>query len=477
MAKKKKTKTRSFVLILLVVCLLVGAGAFYIQKKKEKHPISIRVVLVKKVCKLTSEKISYTTYLGQSFIADGVNKDTYHVYSYYHEKKIEGYLPIKDLQVYHFDPSFENNIALFPESYRMQLRYLHALYPQWVFSPMTIKRKFNKTAKTYQKKALTSFTASQMIASNKIVEGNVWRRASLDLTRYVLDPRNALYADRAVVFEQMVYNSAESLDTIKQMLKGTALEGNDPQSGKSYAELLQAACLKYNISLSNIAARAKQENGAGGLGLKGGQVKGKTYYNIFNIGANTGARSGIVYASKKKWTTRKKAIYGGVAYICHHYVNKNQITLYLQRFDLLSKKLNTNIYMTNITAPIEEARHMMDGYVNTNSAGISRALSIPVYKKMPDPVKYPIATLRTDLSIITQNKSLKQVKVSYHASQKYTGNEITPKVTLKDGNKVLKKNVDYYLSYASNKTTGKGKIHLIGLNDYYGKVTKTFTIA
>lgn len=475
MAKKKK-KTKTFVLVLLVAAMLVGTGIYMHDRRIKKHPISTRVVIVKKVCSLTSEKISYKAYLGQTFIADGVDHDRYHVFSYYHGKKIEGYMPKKDLMVYHFDSTFENNIAAFPQSYRMQLRYLHALYPEWIFSPMIIKRKFAKTAKTYQKKALTSFTSPAMIASDKIVEGNVWRRASLSLTRYVLDPRNSLYADRAAVFEQLVYNDAESLATISKMLKGTALAGIEPQSGKSYAKLLQEACLKYNISLSNIAARAKQENGAGGLGLKGGKVKGKTYYNIFNIGANTGARSGIVYAAKKGWNTRKKAIYGGVAYICHHYVNKNQITLYLQRFDLYSKKLNTNIYMTNITAPIEEARHMMQGYVDTKSAGIARSLSIPVYQKMPEKTVYPIETMRSDLSIVTKHVKIKNVTVSYQKKQKYTGSPIKPKVTLKDGNKTLHKDVDYYIYYTKNKVTGTAKIHIIGLNNYYGYLTKTFTI-
>lgn len=483
MARKRKKKTNKFFLYLLVIVLLIaaGAGSVILNHEKKNYNIAERVVLVKKATALESEKIGYTPHIGQVLIADGISHNSYHVYGYFRGKKISGYMKKSSLQVYKYDPAFENNIALFPESYKQSLRYLHALYPNWIFTAQTVKKKtFNQAAKIYAKKALTTYTNPEMIASDKVVEGNSWRKASLALTKYVLDPRNALQADRAVVFEQLVYNSEESLDTINQILKGTALAGKDSISGKSYAEIFQKYCIKYNVSLSNIATRAKQENGANGLGLRGGTVgkKKKKYYNIFNIGANTGAQSGIRYAKKKKWTTRVKAIKGGIKYIAHHYIKKNQNTLYYQRFDLMSKKMGTNIYMTNITAPIEEAKHMMQSYTSIGSANITRSLVIPVFKDMPSYTAYPIASMSNDLGILKTHsfKDIANVKLSYKKRQKYNGSAITPKVTVKDGKKVLRPNVDYAISYSDNKNTGTASINLQGLNGYYGTVSENFTI-
>lgn len=481
MARKRKKKTNKFFLYLLVIVLLVaaGTGSVFLNHEKKNYQIASRVVLVKKATRLESKKIGYTPHIGQALIADGISHDSYHVYGYFRGRKITGYMKKSSVKIYSFDPAFENNIALFPESYKQPLRYLHALYPNWIFTAQQVKKKtFDEAAHIYEKKALTTYTNPEMIASEKIVEGNAWRKASPALTRYVLDPRNALTADRAVVFEQLVYNSEENLNTIRQILKGTALSGKDSISHKSYAKIIEKYCIQYNVSLSNIATRAKQENGANGLGLRGMKIGKKKYYNIFNIGANTGAKSGLRYAKKKKWTTRVKAIKGGIKYIAHHYIRKNQNTLYYQRFDLMSKKMGTNIYMTNITAPLEEARHMMQGYLNIGSANITRSLVIPVYAKMPDYTSYPIASMSNDLGVLKDHsfKDIAHVHLSYKKRQKYTGNAIRPRVIVTDGKKTLRSGVDYAIEYSDNKNTGTATITLTGLNGYYGSLSEDFTI-
>ncbi|MDY2997751.1 MAG: leucine-rich repeat protein [Faecalimonas sp.] len=67
--------------------------------------------------------------------------------------------------------------------------------------------------------------------------------------------------------------------------------------------------------------------------------------------------------------------------------------------------------------------------------------------------------------------------VSEIASQLYTGKEIQPEVTVKDGEYTLQEGIDYTVSYENNKNVGTGKILINGKGGYKGTKTVTFTIA
>ena len=58
----------------------------------------------------------------------------------------------------------------------------------------------------------------------------------------------------------------------------------------------------------------------------------------------------------------------------------------------------------------------------------------------------------------------------------YRGKAITPGITVKNGNKVLKKGTDYKVTYKNNKKVGTGQIVIEGLNKYGGKKTINFKI-
>jgi len=61
--------------------------------------------------------------------------------------------------------------------------------------------------------------------------------------------------------------------------------------------------------------------------------------------------------------------------------------------------------------------------------------------------------------------------ITYSTHYTYTGSTIKPAVTIKYGNKTLKKNTDYTVSYKDNINAGKGKIIIKGKGNYCG--TKT----
>ncbi len=58
----------------------------------------------------------------------------------------------------------------------------------------------------------------------------------------------------------------------------------------------------------------------------------------------------------------------------------------------------------------------------------------------------------------------------------YDGNFKTPRVIVKDGNKILKIGVDYEIKYQNNVSAGEGEVIVIGKNDYQGTREIKFTI-
>lgn len=62
-------------------------------------------------------------------------------------------------------------------------------------------------------------------------------------------------------------------------------------------------------------------------------------------------------------------------------------------------------------------------------------------------------------------------------SHNYTGNEITPLVTINHGSKSLVKDTDYEVTYTNNTNVGSAKITITGKGNYTGTITKTFSIS
>lgn len=60
-------------------------------------------------------------------------------------------------------------------------------------------------------------------------------------------------------------------------------------------------------------------------------------------------------------------------------------------------------------------------------------------------------------------------------SYNYTGSAILPKVTVKKGTTAVS-TANYTVEYSNNKAVGTGTVTIIGKNEYYGTVTKTFAI-
>ena len=68
------------------------------------------------------------------------------------------------------------------------------------------------------------------------------------------------------------------------------------------------------------------------------------------------------------------------------------------------------------------------------------------------------------------------ISVDAIADQTYTGSALKPEVVVKDGSKVLTKNVDYYVSYSNNTNAGTATVRITGKGDYKGSYTTKFKI-
>ena len=81
-----------------------------------------------------------------------------------------------------------------------------------------------------------------------------------------------------------------------------------------------------------------------------------------------------------------------------------------------------------------------------------------------------------EATLTIKPKSIATVTIESIANQIYTGKAVKPIVVVKDGNKTLKENTDYSVSYSNNISVGEAKITISGLNNYNSYTQKTFKI-
>ncbi|UKK51471.1 hypothetical protein L6472_02445 [Prevotella sp. E13-17] len=95
----------------------------------------------------------------------------------------------------------------------------------------------------------------------------------------------------------------------------------------------------------------------------------------------------------------------------------------------------------------------------------------------PNAFTFTMKRANAEISV-SYRKLLTHTDISFEdiAAVTYTGQALTPDVTVKDGQTVLTKDTDYSVSYESNENAGTGKATIVGIGLYSGQVEKTFTI-
>ena len=95
----------------------------------------------------------------------------------------------------------------------------------------------------------------------------------------------------------------------------------------------------------------------------------------------------------RPWTSPKKAIIGGAAFIAGGYLNRGQNTIYLKKFNVSPNSYYstyTHQYQANIAAPFNEAKTSYYSYRDNGLLSLPLHFAIPVYNNMPEYTSHPV---------------------------------------------------------------------------------------
>lgn len=291
----------------------------------------------------------------------------------------------------------------FPESYRPALRALHEQYPNWVFRAQHTGLSWGTVLDEESAVGVSlvpiespdSWKSCEQGAYNPAtgtwygLDGATWVAASREMVAYCLDPRNFLDATAIFQFENLAYSDTCVAEGVSAILSGTFMAG--------YADTFMQAGKAAGVSPYHLASRARQEQGAKGNALGHGTAPGYAgYYNLFNINAYatstlTAIQNGARYAATTNaayhlpWTSAELSIKGSAVILGSSYINREQNTLYLQKFDVTDggNGFFRHQYMTNILAPASESTTLAAAYSDEVKAG-AMEFCIPVYDDMPE---------------------------------------------------------------------------------------------
>lgn len=291
----------------------------------------------------------------------------------------------------------------FPESYRPALRKLHEQYPNWVFIAQHTGLTWDEVLEAESAVGISMVHSTCPLSWRSCekgaydpaagtwygLDGSSWLAASREAVAYHLDPRNFLDDTAIFQFENLAYSDICVIEGVRAILSGTFME--------EMADTFMQAGREAGVSPYHLASRARQEQGATGNGLGTGTVSGYAgYYNLFNINAYATAglsavQNGARYAATTNeayllpWTSAALSVRGGAIILGKNYINREQNTLYLQKFDVTDggNGYFRHQYMSNIQAPASEAATLASAYSDEVKAG-AMEFCIPVYEDMPE---------------------------------------------------------------------------------------------
>ena len=291
---------------------------------------------------------------------------------------------------------FENRISAFPESYKGYLRELHAVYPNWKFYADNINLTLDEAVELELIKKVTDYKnlswRSMDLGSydwgtgewaSTDSEGR-WHYVSREVIKYYMDPRNFLNTSYIYTFLQQDYNAnLQNAEGLRKIISGTFLENGYGGDKDAYINDIMAAASESEVNPYILAATIIQEQGSGGgTDLISGTYPGyEGYYNFFNVGAydNNSTVSGLAYAKRKGWNSRKAAIIGGAKFCGNNYVSAGQNTYFYMNYNI--KNGCTHQYATAVHDSASKGKNVSKTYKDLKTAELD--FLIPVYKDMP----------------------------------------------------------------------------------------------
>ncbi|MBQ5841509.1 MAG: SH3 domain-containing protein [Clostridia bacterium] len=331
----------------------------------------------------------------------GSNKTWYKISYTKNGQAYTGYSSAEFIRInktYETDEDFETHLTKqgFPEDYKVKLREIHAHHPQWVFMADKLTMTWSTALKEESKALKNAITKPDAWKSMEYgaynwstgkyveVDSGGWVTAAPAVVAYYMDPRNWLDTSYVFQFENLQYSDKHTVDGVKAIL---------PSGLDKFAEDLLKAAKETKVSAYFLATRMRQE-GSKILGTWEGDdgVTYKNVYNFFNYGAYAGDQygayrgavtNGAIYAQRQGWDTPYKCLVGSAKKIGDGYINKEQNTLYYQKFDVTDggNGFYGHQYMTNVQAPSSEGKIRANSLTDAEKNG-ALTFIIPVYMEM-----------------------------------------------------------------------------------------------
>ena len=317
-------------------------------------------------------------------------------------------------QVYAMErQNYSNRIDNYP-GYTELINNLKASHPNWNFTILYTGLDWNQVIKNesvlaHRRNLVPASKPSSWtcpICGDKTYDNGSWKCASEAAVSYYMDPRNSLNEDYVFQFESLSFNgSIQNEDGVNQILNDvyymqgdnivyTQTNGTDALIDKSYAQVIMEAAQEAGISPYHLAARIRQEQGAGhspsatASGTYSGYIG---YYNFLNIKASGSGSAQIIanaltYARNNGLTDPETSIKEGAKVLASDYINDGQDTLYLQKFDVEDSDgtLYYFQYMQNAAASKDEGVSVRKTYSNLGMIDSSIDFIVPVFENMPD---------------------------------------------------------------------------------------------
>lgn len=339
-----------------------------------------------------------------------------------------GYISKNNIQVsdYEIDDDYKNSLIEngFPIEYATRLSILHAIHPNWTFTPsntggiaggMDFNTAVNGESQVISNNLIDSNNTSLRSTADGAynngewisLSGKGWYAASKQTIAFYLDPRNFLDESHIFMFENLGYNPETQTAEVVNKIIGSSFMNSTflcidgayicVIGTHSFADTFMQAGIDKKVSPVHLASRALQEQGTRGSVLslgKGYNGEYVGYYNFFNIGAygkttEAVVTNGFKYAVARNWNNQYASIYDGSNTIANGYINRGQSTLYYQKFNTIVKSFFSHEYMQNVRAPYSESYSTYSGYFKTYESieswdDAAYDFLIPIYSNMGD---------------------------------------------------------------------------------------------
>ncbi len=290
--------------------------------------------------------------------------------------------------------------AGFPSSYIPYLCFIKEQHPNWQFEAIPTNLEWASAVQAESNCGISLFYTSNTnyIDSTCSYGYSGWEPPTKEAVAYYLDPRNFLGENFIFQFEYLKYEaSLESQYThvISSIFSGASFYTYHTGKGLDFTNMVLNAGKSTDVNPTFLASRIRQELGSGTslYNLYSGVTDGYYgLYNFYNIGVsddcvkqNGTTYCGLTYARNYGWDSVDEALQGGSNFLATKYISVGQYTTYLQKFNVVptsANKLYLNQYMTNIQAPMSEAKTVYANYRDTNFLNNAYMFKIPVYNNM-----------------------------------------------------------------------------------------------